>query len=156
MANHFKACLWTACLSPDSPDHGSDYPGSLSKRWHGFVHQRVRLDKVQHLIREWVGGIELGSLNCTATGSGDNREFIKRSEENLCDMRRLGNHILLKDSIDCLTHRLLFSITDLVPKDTFWFYMHQNLSAFFEYYKSFTHKHINNWEQHLPTEGKKK
>lgn len=61
------------CLSSVSPDHGSDYPGSLSERWDGFVHQRMGLDEVEHLVRERVRGIKPGTLNSTATGSGDGK-----------------------------------------------------------------------------------
>lgn len=45
--------------SPVLPDHGSDDPGPLAQRRHGFVHQRMRLDEVQHLVGERVGGVEL-------------------------------------------------------------------------------------------------
>lgn len=66
-----------------SPDHGFDYPRSLSERRDGLIHQRMSLDKVQHLIGERVGGIELGTLNCTSTRSGRKRfEQMSRGQSD--------------------------------------------------------------------------
>lgn len=60
---------WAASRS-DSPDHGPHDPGPLPERRDGLVHQRMGLDKVQHLVGEGVGGIEAGPLDRTAPGPG--------------------------------------------------------------------------------------
>lgn len=71
------------------------------------------LDKVQHLIREGVGGIELRSLNRTATRSGDKkREFIKE-ENGIYVTLGLSNNILFKGQSRLSdSYSLLFSIKD--------------------------------------------
>lgn len=64
------------------PDHGFNYPGSVSQQRDGFIHQRMGLYEVQHLVRERGRGAESGALASTTARSTQThtRKYIRTFE----------------------------------------------------------------------------
>lgn len=60
----FILCSVGLCILPN---HGLDYPGSVSKQRNCFVHQRMSFDEIQHFIGKGVGGAESRTLDSTSS-----------------------------------------------------------------------------------------
>lgn len=63
------------------PSHSFDHPGSVPEQRDSLIHQRVSLDKVQHLIRQRGGGAKSGSLHWTSTRSAEATEKQSETEK---------------------------------------------------------------------------